>query len=47
MPEEDKELVDVVGVENSGDVRVEVTAVEVVALDVVEEEGEEEDEEEE
>jgi hypothetical protein len=47
MPEEDKGLVDDVGVEDAEDVRVEVTDVEVVALDVAEEEVEEEEEEEE
>jgi hypothetical protein len=47
MPEEDKGLVDDVGVEDAEDVRVEVTDVEVVVLDVLEEEVEEEEEEEE
>jgi hypothetical protein len=49
MPEEDKGLVDDVGVEDAEDVRVEVTDDEVVTLDVVEEEVEvvEEDAEEE
>jgi hypothetical protein len=49
MPEEDKGLVDDVGVEDAEDVRVEVTDVGVVALDVAEEEVEvvEEEEEEE
>jgi hypothetical protein len=45
MPEEDKGLVDDVGVEDAEDVRVEVTDVEVVALDVAEEEVEVEEEE--
>ena len=42
MPGEDKGLVDDVGVEDAEDVRVEVTDVEVLALDVAEEEVEEE-----
>lgn len=43
MPEDDKGLVDDVGVEDAEDVRVEETDVEVVVLDVVEEEVEEEE----
>jgi hypothetical protein len=43
MPEEDKGLVDDVGVEDAEDVRVEVTDVDVVALDVAEEGVEEEE----
>lgn len=42
MPEEDKGLVDDVGVEDAEDVKVEVTDVVVAALDVVEEVVEEE-----
>lgn len=44
MPEEDKALVEDVGVEDADEVRVEVTDAEVVALDVTEEEMEEEEE---
>lgn len=47
MPEEDKGVVDDLGVEDAEDVRVEVTDVEVVVLDALEEEVEEEEEEEE
>jgi hypothetical protein len=40
MPEEDKGLVDDVGVEDAEDVRVEVTDAEVVSLDVADKEVE-------